>query len=64
MTALCFRSSLTVTDQQDKAETFYLTNHISINSEVTLNLRIVKFHAHNPCAVFSLLHWLGESTKR
>lgn len=62
MTAWHFRSSLTLTDQ-DRAQTFYLTDHISINSKVVLNLRLVKFHAHIPCAIFSLLHRLRESTK-
>lgn len=62
MTAWHFWSSLTVTDQEERAWTFYLTDRISI--KVVLNLTLVKFHAHNLFAIFNLLHRLRESAKR
>lgn len=44
ITAWHFRPSPTVTDQQNRAQTFYLTDHIRTNSKVVLNLRFIKFH--------------------
>lgn len=68
ITAWHFRPSPTVTDQKDRAQTFYLTDHISTNSKVVFNSKFIKFHIDGGTQPswknFNLLHRLKELTKK